>query len=349
MLNKGRSRGFWWVGGASASSFWDVILRLGERRYDVSEGCLVMGILNRTTDSFYDAGAYWRFDDFLRKAEELAAEGADILDVGGVRAAPGEEISADEEASRVLPAIEALAERFDIPLSVDTWRASVAEAAYASGAVLGNDISGFADPDYLEAAAAAGASVVACHVRLAPRLADPNPSYGDLFSEVRSYLLERAGWAETAGLESSQILLDVGLDLGKTPEMSTELLRKGKWPADTADPAGAGSADTAYPVLMSASNKGFLGRLCGRKVGDLSDATAAAHFLGALGGCAVIRAHDVCRTRRMAAIACVLKRRRGDLFGGDEPLESATAAASAETRRKERAERPEHPERMSRL
>lgn len=324
-----------------------------------------MGILNRTTDSFYDAGAYWRFDDFLRKAEELASEGADILDVGGVRAAPGDEISADEEASRVLPAIEALSERFDIPLSVDTWRASVAEAAYAAGAVLGNDISGFADPDYLEAAAAAGASVVACHVRLAPRLADPNPSYGDLFSEVRSYLLERAGWAETAGLESSQILLDVGLDLGKTPEMSAELLRKGKWPADTADtayPAGsagtAGAAGAAYPVLMSASNKGFLGRLCGRKVGDLSAATAAAHFLGALGGCAVIRAHDVCLTRRMAAIACALKRRREDLFGGDEPPESATAAASAETRRRERAERPEHsersarperPERMSRL
>lgn len=306
-----------------------------------------MGILNRTTDSFYDAGAYWRFEDFLRKAEELASEGADILDVGGVRAAPGDEISADEEASRVLPAIEALVERFDIPLSVDTWRASVAEAAYAAGAVLGNDISGFADPDYLEAAAAAGASVVACHVRLAPRLADPNPSYRDLFSEVRSYLLERAGWAETAGLESSQILLDVGLDLGKTPEMSAELLRKGKWPADT-----------AYPVLMSASNKGFLGRLCGRKVGDLSDATAAAHFLGALGGCTVIRAHDVCRTRRMVEIACALKRRRGDLLGDDEPPESATAAASAETRRKEQperselsepsepSERPERPERM---
>lgn len=302
-----------------------MILRLGERRCDVSEGCLVMGILNRTTDSFYDAGAYWRFDDFLRKADELASEGADILDVGGVRAAPGDEISADEEASRVLPAIEALAERFDIPLSVDTWRASVAEAAYAAGAVLGNDISGFADPDYLEVAASAGASVVACHVRLAPRLADPNPSYVDLLGEVRSYLLERAGWAETAGLENSQVLLDVGLDLGKTPEMSAELLRKGKWPADT-----------EYPVLMSASNKGFLGRLCGRAVGDLTAATAAAHFLGALGGCAVIRAHDVCLTRRMAAIACALKRRRIDQLSGDETPESAASAAGAETRRKER-------------
>ena len=292
-------------------------MRLGERRYDLSERCLVMGILNRTPDSFYDAGVCWDFDDFLRKAEELVSSEADILDVGGVRAAPGEEISADEEASRVLPAIEALAERFDVPLSVDTWRASVAEDAFAAGAVLGNDISGFADPDYLEVAASAGASVVACHVRLSPRLADPDPSYGDLHGEVRSYLLERALWAETAGLERAQILLDVGLDLGKTPEMSADLLRKREW-----------WKKTQYPVLLSASNKGFLGWLCGREVGDRRAATTAAHFLGALGGCAVIRAHDVRRSRHAADIACALKRRRAELLGSEDAVGGCASAAS---------------------
>ena len=110
--------------------------------------------------------------------------------------------------------------------------------------------------------------------------------------------------------------------------MSAELLRKGKWPADT-----------EYPVLMSTSNKGFLGRLCGREVGGLTAATAAAHFLGALGGCAVIRAHDVRLTRRMAAIACALKRRRIDQLSDAEAPERATAAAVAEIRRKERPER----------
>ena len=152
-----------------------MLVELGERRYDVAERPLVMGILNRTPDSFFDGGDYWGFDHFLRKAEQLAGEGADILDVGGVKAGPGSEVTADEEAERVVPAIEALASRFDVPLSVDTWRASVAEAAYAAGAVLGNDISGFADPDYLLVAAEAGAAVVACHVRLAPPLCRSRP------------------------------------------------------------------------------------------------------------------------------------------------------------------------------
>ena len=108
-----------------------------------------MGILNRTPDSFYDRGATWDFDAFLRRAEELVADGADLLDVGGVKAGPGPEVGEAEELDRVVPAIAALHERFDVPLSVDTWRASVLDAACRAGAVVGNDISGFADPDYL--------------------------------------------------------------------------------------------------------------------------------------------------------------------------------------------------------
>ncbi len=258
-----------------------------------------MGILNRTPDSFYDAGSYWGFDDFLRKADRLVGDGADILDVGGVKAAPGSEVSAAEEADRVLPGLEALAQRFDVALSVDTWRASVARAAYEAGAVLGNDISGFADPDFLLVAAEAGASVVACHVRLAPRLDDPDPVYRDLAGEVAGYLSERAGWALHAGLRRSQILLDAGLDLGKRPEGSATLLRDGRV-----------LGDLGYPVLLSASNKGFLGWLCGREIGERSAATAAAHAVGALGGCAVIRAHDVLQTRRVVEAICALRRHR---------------------------------------
>lgn len=261
-----------------------------------------MGILNRTPDSFYDAGSYWGFSDFLRKAEELADKGADILDVGGVKAAPGEEVTAQEEIERVLPGIEALAERFNIPISVDTWRASVAKAAYAAGAVLGNDISGFADPDYLEEAATAGVSVVACHVRLAPRLADPAPFYADLQGEVCRYLAERAEWAEFAGLARSQIFLDAGLDLGKTPEMSAELLRNGE------RLAGLG-----YPVLLSASNKGFLGHLCGREITERGAGTIAAHVLGVIANCAIIRAHDVAQTRLVIEITTSLRARRSSL------------------------------------
>ncbi len=292
-----------------------MLLELGGRRYDLAERPLVMGILNRTPDSFFDAGEYWSFDDFLSRAERLRRDGADILDVGGVKAGPGSEVTAGEELERVVPAIEALAARFDVALSVDTWRASVAEAAYAAGAVLGNDISGFADPDYLPVAAGAGAAVVACHVRLAPRYADPDPVYEDLLGEVRSYLAERASWADFAGLGPTRVLLDAGLDLGKTPAMSAALLRRSDH-----------LAALGYPVLLSASNKGFLGWLCGTEVGERRAGSIAAHALGSFAGCGVIRAHDVRGTRRVVEVAAELRRRSGGRTGG-AGVRAATGAA----------------------
>ena len=131
-------------------------LELGERHYDLSTRSLVMGILNRTPDSFFDRGRYWDLDAFYHRAERLVGDGADVLDVGGIKAGPGSEVTAAEELDRVVPAIAALRDRFDVPLSVDTWRASVAVEAFRAGAVMGNDISGFADPDYLPAAAGPG-------------------------------------------------------------------------------------------------------------------------------------------------------------------------------------------------
>ena len=141
-----------------------MILELGRtHRYDITHRALVMGILNRTPDSFFDQGRYFDFDSFLQKAESLVVNGADFLDVGGVKAGPGPEVTVDEELERVIPAVTALRERFDIPISVDTFRARVAREAFAAGAQIGNDISGFADPDYLPAAVQHGASVVATH------------------------------------------------------------------------------------------------------------------------------------------------------------------------------------------
>ncbi|WP_420640247.1 dihydropteroate synthase [Candidatus Poriferisocius sp.] len=277
-----------------------MIVELGPHRYDVTTRALVMGILNRTPDSFYDAGRYWSFDDFLAKAAQLVAEGADVLDVGGVKAGPGPDVTETEEMDRVVPAVEALRRRFDVPVSVDTWRASVARESYAAGAVVGNDISGFADPDYLWVAAEAGASVVACHVRLAPRVADPEPVYDDLVGEVRRFLSERAHWAVAAGIPPERVLLDAGHDLGKTPPMSTELLRR----ADEL-------CDLGFPVFLSVSNKGFLGTLTGAEVGDRREATLAAHALGVGLGCRVLRAHDVAGTRRVADfMSAVLQQRR---------------------------------------
>ena len=269
-------------------------LALGPRRYDLTSRALVMGILNRTTDSFFDKGAYFALDDLVRLAEQHAGNGADLLDVGGVKAGPGPDVTEQEELDRVIPAIEALHQRIDLPLSVDTWRANVARQAFEAGAVLGNDISGFADPEYLATAAKAEASVVATHIRLRPRVADPEPDYtdqGGVVPAVRDFLVERARRAEDAGIPAERIVIDAGLDLGKTWEQSLELLRN----SDRLAALG-------YPVLLSASNKTFLGKLLDLEVTDRREASLAATALGVLKGSRIVRAHDVKGTRRICDV-----------------------------------------------
>lgn len=262
---------------------------------DIRTRTIVMGILNRTPDSFYDRGATWDFDAFVSRAGALVAAGADLLDVGGVKAGPGPAVEEAEELERVVPAIEALHARFDVPLSVDTWRASVLDAACDAGAVVANDISGFGDPDYLTVAAKHDATVVATHIRLKPRVPDPEPEYDDLVPDVRAFLLDRAHRAEAAGLAREQIVLDAGLDLGKTPAQSAVLLRE-----------SAVLADLGYPLLLSASNKRFVGELLGRDIDDRRPESLAAVAFGVLNGCRVVRVHDVLGSARVCATIAAL-------------------------------------------
>ena len=274
-------------------------LRLGDRVHDVTTRTLVMGIVNRTPDSFFDRGRYFDMDASLKLADQLVADGADIVDVGGVKAGPGPEVGLDEELERVIPAVEALHARIDVPLSVDTWRAEVARQAYAAGAAVGNDISGFADPDYLDVSAKADATVVATHIRLAPRVRDPEPEYpnDDVISAVADFLIDRARRAEDAGIPPERIVLDAGLDLGKTWEQSLELLR-----------ASDRLAALGYPLLLSASNKTFLGRFFELEIDERNEASLAAAALGVSLGCRIVRAHDVRGTRRVCdALAAVLE------------------------------------------
>ena len=247
-----------------------------------------MGILNRTPDSFYDQGATYEFDAFLRRAEDLVGQGADLLDVGGVKAGPGPEVGEAEELDRVIPSIEALHARFDTPISCDTWRAAVLDAACGAGAVVGNDISGFGDPDYLTVAAKHRASVVATHIRLRPRVPDPEPHYDDLVGEVDAFLVDRASRAERAGLAPEQICIDAGLDLGKTPAMSAVLLRE-----------SAVFARHGYVLLLSASNKRYIGELLNLDIDDRREASLASVAYGVMQGCRVVRVHDVRGTARV--------------------------------------------------
>lgn len=256
--------------------------RLGDEVHDLATRTLVMGILNRTPDSFYDHGATFELDSLLRKAEVLVEDGADILDVGGVKAGPGPEVDEAEELDRVVAPIEALHQRFDVAISCDTWRASVLDAACKVGAVVGNDISGFGDPDYLHVAAAHGASVVATHIRLQPRVPDPEPHYDDLVADVTAFLLDRAAHAEAAGLHPEQIALDAGLDLGKSPVQSAVLLRESEV-----------LAGLGFTLLLSSSNKRFLGELLELDIDSRRAASLASVAYGVAHGCRIVRVHDV--------------------------------------------------------
>ena len=240
------------------------LLAMGATTFDVTSRALVMGILNRTTDSFYEPAATFDLDALFARAEQLVAQGADLLDIGGVKAGPGDDVSETEELDRVAVVVKELCARFDLPVSIDTWRASVAEACFGEGACVGNDISGFADPDYLKVAAAAGATVVATHIRLAPRVADPDPHYDDVTRTVCDFLIERRQWALDAGVTSERIIVDAGLDLGKT-----------------------------------ASNKTFLGVMFDLAVTDRREPSLAATALGIASGCRVVRVHDVAGTVRV--------------------------------------------------
>jgi len=256
-----------------------------------------MGILNRTPDSFFDRGEFFALDATLRRAEQLVDEGADILDVGGVKAGPGPEVSESEELERVIPAVAEVRKRFDVRVSVDTWRAGVARAAYAAGAEIGNDISGFADPDYLLVSAIAGATVVATHIRLEPRVPDPEPHYDDVVAAVCEFLVDRAQRAESAGIPAERIVIDAGLDLGKTWEQSLRLLQRSD-----------ALAALGYPLLLSASNKPFLGKLLDLQITERRDASLTAAAIGVARGCRIVRAHDVRGTRRVCdTIAAVLE------------------------------------------
>jgi dihydropteroate synthase len=274
-------------------------LDLGGRRYDLTHRALVMGILNRTPDSFYDKGATFELDKLYTRAQQLVADGADILDIGGVKAGPGPEVTESEELDRVAPVVAGLVARFETPVSVDTWRAAVARACYAEGAVMGNDISGLADPGYAPAAAAHGAAVVITHIRLAPRVADPDPHYDDVVSDVAAFLTERAGRARDAGLPPERIVLDAGLDLGKTAEQSLTLLR--------ASPRLAG---LGFPLLLSASNKTFLGKVLDLEITERGAASIGAAALGISWGCRIVRVHDVLGTTRARDVLAAVSEAR---------------------------------------
>jgi dihydropteroate synthase len=247
----------------------------------------VMAIINRTPDSFYDRGSTYEFDAALDRVAQVVAEGAAIVDVGGVKAGPGDVVDVDTELRRVVPFVQAVAQQHpDVVVSVDTWRADVAREVVPAGARLLNDTWSGADPGLAVVAAESGVGLVCSHAGpLAPRSRPHRVEYADVVAEVLARVTTLADRAVTLGVPAEAILIDPTHDFGKNTYHSLELTRR-------LDVLVA----TGYPVLVSLSNKDFVGETLARGVGErltgTLGATAVARWLGAR----VVRAHQVAPT-----------------------------------------------------
>jgi dihydropteroate synthase len=263
------------------------------------ENPVLMGILNITPDSFSDGGRFFKPDDAVRRLEELRAQGADVIDIGGESTRPGSDpVTVSEELRRVIPAIEAAAERIDLPISIDTTKSEVARVALEAGAEIVNDISGLRFDDELAAVAAeSGAGLVLMHIRGKPRTMQQDIHYDDLLGEIVAELGESAESALAAGCEADQIVVDPGIGFGKTAEQNLVLI-------DRLDRiAGLG-----YPVLIGPSRKSFIGKTLGLDVEDRLEATLAACVIALLRGARIFRVHDVAAARRALDMAEAIAR-----------------------------------------
>ncbi len=273
------------------------VLRLGSRAFAPGEFA-VMAIVNRTPDSFYDGGTNLELDRALASVDQAVADGADLVDIGGVRAGYGPAVDVAEETRRVLPLVEAVRERHpDLVISVDTWRADVAREVTAAGADLINDTWAGADPELVAVAAASGAGLVCSHTGgLGPRTDPHRVAYDDVVRDVIDTVTASAARAVAAGVRADGILIDPTHDFGKNTYHSLELTRR-------LDELTA----TGWPVLVALSRKDFIGETLDLPPADRLEGTLAATAISAWHGARVFRAHDVRATRRVLATVASIK------------------------------------------
>lgn len=284
------------TGHVSASCFMS-IWQTSRRTLDLSDRALVMGILNVTPDSFSDGGSYLSVDDALRYAEQMIGDGADIIDVGGESTRPGSDVVADqEEIRRVAPAIKAISDRFDVPISIDTTKSAVAEAAIAAGAEIINDISGLRfDERIADVAAAAKTGLVLMHSRGSFQTMHERTFDGDICREVAADFHRAIATARSHGVHDGQIGLDIGIGFSKTFEQNLELLAK----LDNIV-----SEFETYPMLVGASRKSFLTRILGDvPAAERLGGSLAAAVIAVRNGARIVRVHDVKETVAAVRVA----------------------------------------------
>lgn len=277
--------------------------RFGRWSFDLAARPCVMGILNITPDSFSDGNRHATLDLALAAAEQMVADGADIIDIGGESTRPdAPPVSAAEELRRVLPVIEALAGRVRVPISIDTWKSTVAAAALAAGAEVVNDISGMEfDPAMAETVAATDAGIVLMHTRGRPAEMQRNTHYADLVGEVGTYLRGCLAKAVAAGIGSERIVLDPGLGFAKSAAGNLEIIRRLQE-----------FASLGRPLLVGPSRKSFIGATLGRDVHDRLFGTAAAVAVSLVNGARIFRVHDVRAMRDVVDMAAAIIAAWGD-------------------------------------
>jgi dihydropteroate synthase len=258
----------------------------------------VMGILNVTPDSFSDGGRYFDPDAALRHGLEMVEQGADLLDVGGESTRPGSDpVTANEEWRRIGPVIHDLANKVDVPLSVDTMKPDVAAKAIDAGASIVNDVSGMREAAMVRVVAGSRAGAVVMHMLGNPKTMQTHPQYDDVVSEVSSFLVERIRALEAAGAATEVIAVDPGVGFGKTREHNLALLRN----LDRIVTLG-------HPVVVGVSRKSFIEQLGGGESGERLSGSLAAASLAVAKGAHVVRVHDVRETVRAIRVADAIVR-----------------------------------------
>ncbi|ABS20442.1 dihydropteroate synthase [Bacillus cytotoxicus] len=263
---------------------WNYDLRCGEYTLNLNEKTLVMGILNVTPDSFSDGGSYNELETAVRHAKEMVSSGADLIDIGGESTRPGfAKVSVEEELARVLPVIQAVSKKVNVPISIDTYKAEVAKQAIEAGAHIINDIWGAkAEPKIAEVAAHYDVPIILMHNR-------DHTNYRNVMSDMIADLYESVKIAKNAGVRDENIILDPGIGFAKTPEQNLEVMRN----LEQLNVLG-------YPVLLATSRKSFIGHVLDLPVEERIEGTGASVCLGIAKGCEMIRVHDVKEMARMA-------------------------------------------------
>lgn len=257
-----------------------------EHKLDIGRRTLIMGILNTTPDSFSDGGEYLGVDAAVRRAVQMTAEGADIIDIGGESTRPGSEpVSLEEELRRVIPVIRALRCEIQVPISIDTYKAEVARQALEAGAHIVNDVwGGKADPEILRVAAAYQCPIILMHNR-------SNKNYSDFLAEVLADLQESIALADSAGVKREQIVLDPGIGFAKT-------LDHNLWLMNHLGPI----VELGYPVLLGTSRKSMIRSVLQLPSDEVLEGTAATIALGIAQGCHIMRVHDVAEMKRVSVM-----------------------------------------------